>query len=398
MTLMPVADALDQLRAAARVCVTTRERPLGEAMAAVLAEDLRSPVSVPPSDNSAMDGYAVEFADSERLLSVSQRVPAGACPAPLQAGTAARIFTGAPIPPGADAVVAQEQVEPQGDQVHMPAVARGANIRRRGQDVAAGDVVIPAGTRLTPWHLGLAASVGVASLTVHEPLTVALFSTGDELQEPGEAPREGAIYNSNRYLLKALLARCQCRVVDLGVVADTPAATRDALEQAAASADVIISTGGVSVGEEDHVRAAVTALGELALWKLAIKPGKPFAFGRVAETFFLGLPGNPASALVTFLVLVKPFLDACAGRCWPSPLPLPVAAGWHSDRVGSRQEYLRVQLQGQGEQARLVPHPNQSSGMLSSACWADGLAVVPAGTAVSEGMLLAFHPFSQLLD
>lgn len=398
MTLMSVSDALAALQASARLRVSAGTLPLTEAAGRVLASDVLSPVSVPPTDNSAMDGYALAHSESEQLLQVSLRIPAGDAPAELPKGTAARIFTGAPVPDGADAVVAQESATADGDRVRVPPVAPGANIRRQGQDVAAGDLVIATGTRLTPWHVGLAASVGLASLPVFEPLTVAVFSTGDELQEPGEKPRAGAIYNSNRYLLKALLARCHCRVVDLGVVADTPAATRQALQAASVQADVILSTGGVSVGEEDHVRAAVQALGELALWKLAIKPGKPFAQGRVGDAAFLGLPGNPASALVTFLMLVKPFLDACAGCQWRLPAPVPVAAGWQSERAGGRQEYLRVQLHGSGEQARLMPHPNQSSGMLSSACWADGLAVVPAGVAVREGMLLDYFPFGVLLD
>ena len=340
-----------------------------------------------------MDGYAVRHSDSEQLLRISQRVAAGDHPEALAAGTAARIFTGAEIPAGADAVVMQEQAEAQGDSVRVPAVAAGANIRRRGQDVEQDAVVIQAGTRLTPWHLGLAASVGAHRLSVREPLSVAIVSTGSELQEPGEPPRPGAIYNSNRYLLHGLLQTLGLQVVDLGVVADDAQATADVLHKAQARAQVIITTGGVSEGEEDHVRDVVSANGTLDIWKLAIKPGKPFAFGHMADRPVFGLPGNPASVLVTFLVLVKPFLDTCMGRVGNAPEPLPLKAGWRTQRPAKRQEYLRVRVRD----GVLRPHPNQSSGMLSSACWADGLAVIPAGQVISEGMLLDYYPFSLLL-
>lgn len=392
--MISVADAIARLQSQS-ACLCGQERvALSAATGRVLAEDLISPIDVPPADNSAVDGYALRAEDANRSLPVSDRITAGVVPAPLAINRAARIFTGAALPSGADAVAMQEDCVATTDSVTLPAVKAGANIRRRGQDVQAGATVLAAGTVLTPWHLGLIASVGLAEVPVRERLRVALLTTGSELQPPGEPPLPGKIFNSNSTLLTALLLQLGCDVVDAGIVADSATATRAALVQAAQSAQLVISTGGVSVGEEDHVRDAVAALGRIDLWKVAIKPGKPFAFGAVHNSLFLGLPGNPASVLVTFLLLVKPLLDRCRGVLAPAPLWYALPAAFEIDKAGKREEYLRVRINADGA---LEAHPNQSSGMLSSACWAEGLARVPVGRTVSAGALVEFLPFSRLL-
>lgn len=397
MDLTPINEALSQLLAAARPVTEFERLPLADALGRVLAEDIRSPVAVPPADNSAMDGYAYAFADlALSPLPVSQRIPAGTAPAPLTPGTAARVFTGAEIPEGADTVAMQEDCVLAADgRVTLPVGARaGQNVRPRGQDIAPGAVVAAAGTRLVPAHLGLLASVGVAELPVYRRLRVALLTTGDELAEPGATLGPGQIYNSNRTLLSALLAQAGCEVRDAGVVADTAPATRSALAEAARHADLVLSTGGVSVGEEDHVKGAVQALGALALWAIAIKPGKPLAFGRVGDTPFVGLPGNPVSGFVTFAVLVRPYLRACQGMKDTTPTPWRLPAGFSTKKPGERSEYLRVRV---GRDGRLEAHPHQGSGVLSSAAWAEGLGVVPPGATVAENQLLDFYPLASLL-
>ena len=383
----------------------TEVRTLLEALGCVLAENIVSSIDVPPADNSAVDGYAVRAADVMNALPISQRIPAGVTATPLEQASAARIFTGAEVPSGADAVVMQEEcsADDSSVRIHQSArVASGDNIRPRGQDVKQGELVLAAGEKLLPWHLGLLASIGVDRVRVFTPLRVVVLSTGDELQEPGEPPAPGKIFNSNRYQLLGLLKECGFSGIDGGVVADTAAASEAALQRYSSCADVscadvIITTGGVSVGEEDHVRAAVEKLGELSLWKMAIKPGKPFAFGRVGDAVFAGLPGNPSAVLVTFLILLKPFLQACQGQVEKSCAAQQLPADFAVAKPGRRQEYLRVRVVEKDGQRVLMKHPNQSSGMLSSACWADGLAVLPAGVSVSRGDDLAFWSFAELL-
>ena len=396
--LVPVEEALAEMLRSVATQPETEVVYLEKAVGRVLAESPLAKVDVPPADNSSMDGYAVACsslnAEEPTSFVISQRIPAGHAPDPLLSGTVARIFTGAEIPEGADAVVMQEDVVLEGGRVVVPhGVFSGQNIRPRGQDIRAGQAVLEQGRRLQPADVGVLASVGLDSVLVYRPLTVAVMSTGDELVEPGKALGPGQIYNSNRFVLSALLQQLGFSVVDIGRVADNPEDTREALEKAAQRADCIISTGGVSVGEEDHVKSSVEALGSLSMWRLKIKPGKPLAFGEVASTPFFGLPGNPASTLITFCILARPFLLTLQGSTVTSPLMFQVPAGFKRSHSGGRQEYLRARI----EHGQVVPFSNQSSGVLSSASWAHGLAVVPADTQVQLGDLVGFLPFSELL-
>ncbi|MDR7268246.1 molybdopterin molybdotransferase [Pelomonas saccharophila] len=394
--LTPLDDALGQLLAQVQPLSRRETLATSAAIGRVLAADLVSPVDVPPADNSAMDGYALRAADLGRSLPVTQRIPAGSVPVPLPPGEAARIFTGAQVPLGADTVVMQEYTELVGNQVSVTQpITAGANVRLRGEDVRAGAVVLPAGTRLDAVAVGLAATAGAAELTVTCRPRVALFSTGDELVMPGEPLPPGAIYNSNRFTLRALVEGLGCEVIDLGIVPDQLDATRAALREAAAKADVILTSGGVSVGEEDHLRPAVQAEGQLDLWAIAIKPGKPFAYGRVGQAHFIGLPGNPVSSLVTFLVLVRPFLLKLQGAARVTPRGYRLAAGFDWPKPDKRREFLRVRLD---EAGGLAMFSNQSSGVLTSAFWADGLLDNPAGQAFKVGDAVRFIPFAELLS
>ncbi len=400
--LMPVQEALDYLLSQVRPVTETERLPLAQALGRVLAEPVRSQVDVPPWDNSSMDGYAVstpDLADNETLV-VAQRIPAGSAASPLEPGTAARIFTGAPLPEGADAVVIQEVCEVEGDRLRVTENPRpGANIRRAGEDILQGEEVLARGTRLQPQQLGLAASVGVAELTVYRRLKVAIFSSGDELVMPGEGELgPGQIYNSNSFTLAGLIERLGCEVVQLGMVEDSLEATCQALERGAREADLILASGGVSVGEEDHVKPAVERLGSLDLWKLAMRPGKPVAFGHVADTPFLGSPGNPVSLFVTFMILARPYLLRMQGLeqdCLPTSLR--AIAAFEKGADDKRQEYARARLETD-EQGRSVVrlYPNRSSGVLSSMAWANGFAVLPPMTAVAPGDSVEFIPFSEL--
>lgn len=400
----PALQALDDVLArvlavaAARRIAGTERVSTFDALGRVLAEGVRSGLDVPPADNTAMDGYALrtsDVAEAGTVLAVSQRIPAGVVGTPLAAGTAARIFTGAQVPAGADAVVMQEQCEAvAGDglgSVRINAVpSAGQWIRRRGEDVQHGAEVLAAGARLGPQALGMAASVGAAELLVRRRPRVALFSTGDELVMPGEPLKPGAIYNSNRFTLRALLQAAGCEVVDLGIVPDRLDATRQALREAAAGVDLIVTCGGVSVGEEDHLKPAVQAEGWLEAFQIAMKPGKPLAFGAVrregaetaGETLFIGLPGNPVSAFVTFLLIVAPALRALQGCTTAMPAAVSVRADFDWPKPDRRREFLRARFNAAGG---LDLFPNQSSGVLTSAVWADGLIDNPGGHAIARG-------------
>ncbi|MCU7842577.1 MAG: molybdopterin molybdotransferase MoeA [Candidatus Thiodiazotropha sp. (ex Monitilora ramsayi)] len=402
VALKPFDEALNFLLAQANPITETETLPLERALGRVLAEPVHSHVDVPPWDNSAMDGYAVNTRDLEKMesLRVAQRIPAGAAGSELQTGTAARIFTGAPVPPGADAVVMQEVCTVEGDQVSVnDGVNAGANIRRAGEDILQGESILATGTRLSPQHLGLAASVGVSELTVYRPLKVAVFSSGDELVMPGGELGPGQIYNSNQFTLGGLLQRMGCEVIQLGMVEDTLDATCEALSRGAESADLILASGGVSVGEEDHVKPAVERLGSLDLWKVAIRPGKPIAFGQVDGTPFFGAPGNPVSLFTTFTVFARPFILRMQGvEGDVLPMSFKAIAGFEKAGTDKRREYARARIE-HDEQGRAVVKlfANRSSGVLSSVAWANGLAVLPAMTAVSQGDTVEFIPFSELM-
>ena len=404
--LMSLNDALGQLLGALADHAPALETvSTFDADGRVLAQDVVSALRVPPQDNSSMDGYALRAADGApgAVLPVSQRIAAGASGAPLVAGTVARIFTGAPIPVGADAVLMQEDCTESGAQGQRAIVvnarpAVGQWIRRQGEDVAAGQCVLRAGQRLGPAGLGMAASVGMAQLQVARRPRVALFSTGDELVMPGEcAPADmapGAIYNSNRFFLASLLRRMGCAVTDLGIVPDQLDATVAALRSAAQAHDVILTSGGVSVGEEDHIKPAVQSLGSLDLWQIAIKPGKPFAHGRVGGAHFIGLPGNPVSSFMTFLLLVRPFLLRMQGASEVAMPAQTLRADFAWRRADRRQEFLRVRRNALGG---LDLFPNQSSGVLSSTVWGDGFVDNPAGQTIAAGDAVRFVSFNELL-
>lgn len=396
-------EALAKLLAGCVPVSETKAMPTIAAAGRVLAEAQHSTLAVPPLDNSAMDGYAVRAADvtvAGTTLPVSQRIPAGTVGAHLQPGTAARIFTGAPIPAGADAVVMQERCEHADGAVvinHVPKV--GEHIRRAGEDVTVGAQILAAGARLRPQDTAFAASVGLATLPVLRRVRVAVFFTGDELRMPGEPLPPGAIYNSNRFALVALLERLGCEVRDLGLVPDQLEPTRAALRAAAADNDLIITSGGVSVGEEDHIKPAVEAEGRLDMWKIGIKPGKPLAFGAVTsgdkECAFIGLPGNPVSAFVTFLTLVRPFVLRLSGVDKVLPKSYLLRADYDWSRPDGRREFLRALT---NEQGGVDLFPSQGSGVLSSCVQADGLVDNPPGQAVARGDLVRFIPFSELLN
>ena len=410
--LTPLEDALAAVLAQAQPLPGAAFVDLLQADGRVLAADCIAPLQVPPLDNSAMDGYAVrsaEVAQAGTVLPVSQRIPAGQVGTALQVGTVARIFTGAPLPPGADAIVMQEDCTVLDDgRVRFDAVPQpGQFVRRAGQDIALGSTALQAGLRLTPAALGLAASLGLAQLPVARRPRVALFSTGDELALPGSiAPQDlppGHIFNSNRYVLASLLQRWGCEVVDGGILPDDRVATHAALAQAAQDCDLLVTSAGVSVGEEDHVRPVVEQLGALSLWKIAMKPGKPFAFGHVrrssggktaGQAHFIGLPGNPVSSLITALVLLRPFVLALQGASVVQPPAHWLTADFEITQRDSRREFLRARRNAAGQ---LELFANQNSGVLTSTVWAEGLVDNPAQTLIARGDSVRFLPFSELL-
>ncbi|MCL4798171.1 MAG: molybdopterin molybdotransferase MoeA [Burkholderiales bacterium] len=396
--MITVDEARAALLSGAVPVSDTETIPTLDATGRVLAADQFSAVDVPPLDNTSMDGYAVRAADcasGEARLAIAQRIAAGTLGAPLAPGTAARIFTGAPLPPGADAVVMQEMCGAEGDHVvvrHKP--RSGEWIRRAGEDIRAGSRILARGVRLTPQACGLAASVGLAQLPVYRRLRVAVFFTGNELVMPGEPLPEGAIYNSNRFTITGILQRLGCEVSDLGIVPDSVAATREAFRRAAAASDLIVSSGGMSVGEEDHVRPAVEAEGRLEMWKIAVKPGKPLAFGRVGGAAFIGLPGNPVSLFVTALVFVRPFILRAQGVADVEPTAFPLRADFDWPKPDVRREFLRVKLNPDGG---LDLYPNQGSAVLTSAVWADGLVDNPERHPIARGDTVRYLPFAALL-
>jgi len=401
--MLSFEQALEKLLSAAQAVEEIRSLPLTAAAGRVLAVPQQSTVASPPLDNSAMDGYAVRLADVSAAgvcLPVSQRIPAGTVGTPLQPGTAARIFTGAPVPVGADAVVMQERCEHGENGVVINHVPRAnENIRRAGEDIAVGDQILEAGIKLRPQDIALAASAGLPELPVYRRLRVGVFFTGDELVQPGEPLPPGAIYNSNRYALRALLEGLGCEVRDLGTVPDNLESTRDALRRAASDNDLIITSGGVSVGEEDHVKPAVEAEGQLDMWKIAIKPGKPLAFGEVrrdgGKAWFIGLPGNPVSAIVTFLIMVRPFVLRLQGVTNVTPRTFNLRADFDWLRPDVRAEFLRARM---NENGGVDLHPNQGAGVVTSLCWGDGLVMNRPSLAINKGDSVRFVPYSELLS
>ena len=404
--LKPLDNALAELLTFASRLTRRDTVSTFDADGRVLAQDVVSALQVPPQDNSSMDGYALRCADVSAAASlvVSQRIPAGSHGQPLLPGTAARIFTGAPVPVGADAIVMQEDCEVLPAEADSPpcivvklAPQPGQWIRRAGEDVTQGAVVLSQGSRLTPAALGLAASIGLAQLQVVGRPRVALFSTGDELVMPGDVPPEqmppGAIYNSNRFFLRALLLRLGCEVTDLGIVPDRLEATVAALRDASQHHDLILTSGGVSVGEEDHIKPAVQSLGQLNLWQIAMKPGKPFAYGEVGNAHFIGLPGNPVSSFVTFMLLVRPFLLKLQGVTEVAHKSIALPADFTWARPDKRREFLRVRWNAAGS---LELFANQSSGVLTSAVWGDGVVDNPPGQAIAPGDLVRYIPFTEL--
>lgn len=396
--MLSADQLLDALLERARGVTNTETVAVSASLGRVLAAPQMSAITVPPLDNSAMDGYAVRVADVAQAgvkLPLSQRILAGTVGQPLQPGTAARIFTGAPVPPGADAVLMQEDCATDGEGVVINKLPRpGENIRRVGEDIAAGTQILAAGTRIGAAEMGLAASVGLAKLPVTKRLKVACFFTGDELVSPGTVLQPGQIYNSNRYTLTGLLNGLGCELIDFGIVPDTLEATESTLAGAASIADVVITSGGVSVGEADFVKAAVEKLGRVEMWKVAMKPGKPLVYGRVGDADFIGLPGNPVSAFVTFCLFVRPFLLKRMGVVDVLYRAFAVQADFAWARPGARREFLRAQLQTNG---RLALFPNQGSGVLTSCAWSDGLVDLAVGETVQPGDWVRFIPFSELL-
>jgi len=401
--LISVDDAIEHILSMAEAVSEIENIIIEESYNRVLAEDIYADINVPGYDNSAMDGYAVRSAEVSAgvVLPVTQRIPAGSIGQPLREGSAARIFTGAPLPPGADAVVMQEKCTAGDGRVTINAMVKAdTNIRRAGEDITAGNRVLESGKRIRPQEMGLLASVGVASIKVKRRLKVAIFFTGDELANPGQRLQNGQIYNSNKYTITGYLQALNTEIIDFGIVPDTLDDTLRVLEIAAEAADLVITSGGVSVGEEDYVRLALEELGELSMWRIAMKPGKPVAFGKVfrrgsGSALFMGLPGNPVSVFVTGLLFARPLILTMQGVSAIQTHKVMAKADFNWPG-GSRQEYLRVHIERINNEPVASLYSHQGSGVLSSASWADGLIEVAAGQTVSPGDSIVFIPFQGL--
>jgi len=405
--LMPLAEALALLESRVQAVAEAESRPLAACLGRILRVPLVAESAVPPHDNAAVDGYALRFEDlapdTETFLPIGGRAAAGhPLDRPIEPGEAVRIFTGAPMPAGADTVMMQEDCRVEGRRVVLrPGIKRGANRRRAGEDIAAGSEVLPAGRRLRPWDLGLAASLGRRELTVSRPLRVALCSTGDELVEPGEERRPGQVFDANRPSVAALLRGQGCQVSDIGILADKAGTIRAGLEAAARTSDLIVTTGGVSDGEEDHVKAALEAAGgRLHFWRLAIKPGRPVAMGQIGDTAVIGLPGNPVACVVTFAALVRPLLGRLSGATLEPYLQFPVALGFEHRKKAGRQEWLRVSLERRTEGLPVARRfPREGAGILSSLAGSEGFLMLEESlTEIAAGTTLPFVPYSEFLE
>lgn len=409
--MLEIHEALANMLAATTAKTTARSTEtenclLVDSVGRFLAGDVIAAINVPPADNSAMDGYAINTADITSYpvtLPISQRIPAGTAPQPLIKGTAARIYTGAEIPPRSNAVVMQENCElltcdDEGYDEHVPhvrirqAAHAQENVRSCGQDIAIGSTILQKHKKITPQDIGLLASLGIANVTVFTRLKVAFVGTGDELVTPGTPLKAGQIYNSNQPMLMAMLKDMGCDIVANHWVEDTLEATINALNNAAQIADIVITIGGVSVGDEDHVKNAVSSLGHIDLWKINIKPGKPIAFGHIHDAIFIGLPGNPVSAYITLLLFGKPVIETCQGGTYQAVAPLQLPAQFNIHKPQRRPEFLRVRMNVDG----VEPYPNQSSGVLSSVCWADALALIPANTIIAKNDTVQVWPLKLL--
>lgn len=401
--LLAYGDALAQLTGATNPVGKVARVELRAALGAVLAETIESTIDVPGCAMSSMDGYAVRTADladaGTTRLPLSQRIPAGSAATELTPGTAARIFTGAPVPAGADAVIMQEQVEASADSISFEVRPdSGSNIRPAGNDIKSGTRILTRGCRLRAQDIGLAASVGLQALPVYEPVRVGMFFTGDELVEPGETLAAHKIYDSNRYTLHGLLHAMGCEIVDLGLVGDTLEETKTAMQNASTRADLVVTSGGVSVGEEDYVRVAIEQLGELRMWRIGIKPGKPLAYGQINGTAFMGLPGNPVSVFATFCLFVCPVIRIMQGRDWRQPVSMPLTADFDWPRPDSRREFLRARLACNSDGQTVVQiFPNQDSGVLTSTVWADGFVEIAENQTVSAGDVVNYLPFAEFI-
>ncbi len=402
--LMPYQEALKQLLAQVNQQTNTEKPGVDTAFNRILAEDITSTINVPPATNSAMDGYVFNNKDlnpkGDTRLPISQRICAGEMGSPLLAGTCARIFTGAPIPDNSDTVIMQEWVSIENDHIIFNRqLAAGTNCRRAGEDIEQGQVILTKGTKIRAQELGLIASIGLKTVTVFAKTTVGLFLTGDELVEPGQALKAGQIYDSNSYTLQGLLHSMDCNIIHLGIIGDTLEATKQALNTAADKADIVITTGGVSVGEEDHVRIALEAIGNTTLWRLNIKPGKPLVYGTINNTAFIGLPGNPVSAFVTFCLFVCPHLKKMQNKHQFLPTSFQVKAAFNWPKPDKRREFLRARLsQNEHGMAQVGIYKHQGSGVLMSTSWATGVIEVPENTAIQQGDMVNYIPYAEFLS